>query len=83
MFWSRKFQKYTIKHFQTGGRAPGAPALDPPLPLRGDNFQLAKNIFSLKKKIESDHCNENLHKAPLTDKLNPSTRGCDYNFCIL
>ena len=25
------FQKYTLKTFQTGGRAPGAPALDPPL----------------------------------------------------
>ena len=26
------FQKYTVKIFQTGGRAPGAQALDPPLP---------------------------------------------------
>ena len=32
MLWSQHFQKYTRNNFQTGGRAPGAPALDPPLP---------------------------------------------------
>ena len=31
VLWSQNFQEYTLKHFQTGGRAPGAPALDPPL----------------------------------------------------
>ena len=29
--WSQNFKKYTNKKIQTGGRAPGAPALDPPL----------------------------------------------------
>ena len=28
---SKIYRKYTIKNFQTEGRAPGAPALDPPL----------------------------------------------------
>ena len=31
MLWSKNFQNYTNKKFQTGGRATGAPALDPPL----------------------------------------------------
>ena len=31
MLWSRNFQKYSLKKFQTGGRVPGAPVLDPPL----------------------------------------------------
>ena len=31
MLWSQNFKKYTNKKIQTGGRAPGAPALDPPL----------------------------------------------------
>ena len=39
MLWSQHFQKYTNKKFQTGGREPGAPALDPLLTTQTGNDQ--------------------------------------------
>ena len=32
------FKKITLENFQTGGRAPGAQALDPPLIVHGQKF---------------------------------------------